>query len=136
MPSAAALVPLPMDDTTPPVTKIYLVSLIYTPKKEQRPLPSLIVGKGKRIRRRRGAGSSLPANLYSGAPAWISTLLRRTCMDLYHTTSGTRMKQEIAQRYCKRLDLAQTNVAILPSERANRKACRQGTRGPRSDHCT
>src|SRR5215212_10076064 len=32
MPSAAALVPLPMDETTPPVTKIYLVSLIYTPK--------------------------------------------------------------------------------------------------------
>jgi hypothetical protein len=25
-----------MDDTTPPVTKIYLVSLIYTPKKENK----------------------------------------------------------------------------------------------------
>jgi hypothetical protein len=43
-----------MDDTTPPVTKIYLVSLIYTPKKRTNatPLPSLQVGKGKRIRRR------------------------------------------------------------------------------------
>jgi hypothetical protein len=29
-----------------------LVSLIYTPKKGQTPLPSLLVGKGKRIRRR------------------------------------------------------------------------------------
>jgi len=36
-------------------------------------------------------------------------------MDLYHTTSGTKMKQEIAQRYSTRLDLAQTNVAIVPS---------------------
>jgi hypothetical protein len=43
-----------MDDTTPPVTKIYLVSLIYTPKKRTNatPLPPLLVGKGKRIRRR------------------------------------------------------------------------------------
>jgi len=36
-------------------------------------------------------------------------------MDLYHTTSGTELKQEIAQRYSTRLDLAQTKVAILPS---------------------
>jgi hypothetical protein len=30
IPKAAALVPLPIDDTTPPVTKTYLVSLIST----------------------------------------------------------------------------------------------------------
>jgi hypothetical protein len=35
-------------------------------------------------------------------------------MDLYHTTSGAKMKQKIAQRYPVRLDLAQTKVATLP----------------------
>src|SRR5918994_6649349 len=106
MPSAAALVPLPMDDTTPPVTKIYLVSLIYTPKnKELTPLPSLLVGIGeeKLVVVRRGLISSR------------KPLLRHTCMDLYHTTSGPKMKQEIAQRYSARLDPAQTRVAILSS---------------------
>jgi hypothetical protein len=97
---------LPMDDTTPPVTKIYLVSLIYTPKKkEPTPLPSLLVGIGeeKLVVVRRGLVTSR------------KPLLRHTCMDLYHTTSGAKMKQEIAQRYSTRLDPAQTRVAILPS---------------------
>jgi hypothetical protein len=90
---------LPMDDTTPPVTKIYLVSLIYTPKKKTSatPLPSLLVGKGEghpAAMRRRVIPSRKP-------------LLRHTCMDLYHTTSGARMKPEIAQHY--------STVATLPS---------------------
>jgi hypothetical protein len=36
-------------------------------------------------------------------------------MELYHTTSGAKMKQEIAQHYHMRLVLAQTKVAIPPS---------------------
>src|SRR5919112_1908660 len=83
IPSAAALVPLPMDETTPPVTKIYLVSLIYTPKKKApTPLLRLPVGKGeeKPVARRGLVASRKP-------------LLRHTCMDLYHTTSGAKMKQ-------------------------------------------
>src|SRR5919107_1642705 len=89
MPSAAALVPLPMDETTPPVTKTYLVSLIYTPGKRTNasPLPSLRVGMGKESPVGRGIIASR------------KPLLRHTCMDLYHTTSRARMKQEIAQRY-------------------------------------
>jgi hypothetical protein len=44
-----------MDDTTPPVTKIYLVSLIYTPKKKaptQHPHLLYESERGKRVRRR------------------------------------------------------------------------------------
>src|SRR5918994_1279157 len=87
MPSAAALVPLPMDETTPPVTKTYLVSLIYTPgmRTNATPLPSLRVGMGKESPVGRGIIASR------------KPLLRHTCMDLYHTTSRARMKQEIAQ---------------------------------------
>src|ERR687898_2787401 len=107
MPSAAALVPLPMDDTTPPVTKIYLVSLIYTPKKENKrnALPSLSIGKGEEN----------PAAVRRGIIASRKPLLRHTCMDLYHTTSGARMKPEIAQHYSTRRHLAYSKVAILPS---------------------
>src|SRR5215213_7013879 len=85
IPSAAALVPLPMDDTTPPVTKIYLVSLIYTPKERNNatPPPSLRVG----IRGRN------PAAVRRGIMPSRETLLQHTCMDLYHTTFGARMKQ-------------------------------------------
>src|SRR5215210_4968319 len=84
IPSAAALVPLPMDDTTPPVTKIYLVSLIYTPKKRTNatPLPSP----------RDGIGEENPAVRRGTIPS-RKPLLRNTCMDLYHTTSEARMKQ-------------------------------------------
>jgi hypothetical protein len=80
-----------MDDTTPPVTKIYLVSLIYTPKKRTNvtPLPSLSIGKGEEN----------PAAMRRGIIASRKSLLRHTCMDLYHTTSGARMKPEIAQHY-------------------------------------
>src|SRR5215213_11110818 len=100
IPSAAALVPLPMDDTTPPVTKIYLVSLIYTPKKitNATPLPSL----------RDGIGEENPAAVRRGTILSRKPLLRHTRMDLYHTTSCTKMKQQIAQRYSTRLHLAQT----------------------------
>src|SRR5215213_9944180 len=85
IPSAAALVPLPMDDTTPPVTKIYLVSLIYTPKERNNatPPPSLRVGI-------RGKNS---AAVRRGIMPSRETLLQHTCMDLYHTTFGARMKQ-------------------------------------------
>jgi hypothetical protein len=95
-----------------------LVSLIYTPKRRTNaiPLPSLPVGKENPAAVRRGI---IPSR---------KPLLRHTCMELYHTTSCTRMKQQIAQRGSTRLDLAQINVAILPSDPANRKACRQGTR--------
>jgi hypothetical protein len=80
---------LPMDETTPPVTKTYLVSLIYTPEERTNatPLPSLPVGKGEE----RPVGRGIFASR--------KPLLRHTCMDLYHTTSGARMKQEIAQQY-------------------------------------
>src|SRR5215216_7936559 len=115
-----------MDDTTPPVTKIYLVSLIYTPKKRTN-APTFTSSR---------KGEENPWAVRRGIIPSRKPLLRHTCMDLYHTTSDTRMKQEIAQRYSKRLDLAQTNVAILPSGRADRKACRQGARAPRLDHCT
>src|SRR5215208_1518643 len=73
-----------MDDTTPPVTKIYLVSLIYTPKKRTNatPLPSL----------RDGIGAENPAVRRGTIPS-RKPLLRHTCMDLYHTTSEARMKQ-------------------------------------------
>src|SRR5215211_395927 len=84
IPSAAALVPLPIDDTTPPVTKIYLVSLIYTPKERNNatPLPSLRVV----IREEN------PTVVRRGTIPSRKPLLRHACMDLYHTTSGARMK--------------------------------------------
>src|SRR5215211_2888709 len=85
IPSAAALVPLPIDDTTPPVTKIYLVSLIYTPKERNNatPLPSLRVGTGEEN----------AAVVRRGAIPSRNLLRRHACMDLYDTTSGTKMKQ-------------------------------------------
>jgi hypothetical protein len=73
-----------MDDTTPPVTKIYLVSLIYTPKERNNatPPPSLRVGIG-------GKDS---AAVRRGIMPSRETLLQHTCMDLYHTTFGAIMK--------------------------------------------
>jgi hypothetical protein len=41
-------------------------------------------------------------------------LLRHACMDLYHTTSGARMKPEIAQHYSTRRQLAQNGVLMSP----------------------
>src|ERR687893_1529117 len=82
MPSAPALVPLPMDDTTPPVTKMYLVSLIYTPEEKPTPLSLLPIGKGEESPVGRGIIASR------------KPLRRHTCIDLYHTTSGAKMKQE------------------------------------------
>jgi hypothetical protein len=72
-----------MDDTTPPVTKIYLVPLIYTPKKRTNatPLPSL----------RDGIGEENPAVRRGTIPS-RKPLLQHTCMDLYHTTSEARKK--------------------------------------------
>src|SRR5215210_1060174 len=79
IPRAAALVPLPMDDTTPPVTKTYLVSLIYTPREEPKGRPNLLYESGKRTGRG-GAGSSLPANVSASAPAW-TFIIRRLAPD-------------------------------------------------------
>src|SRR5829696_6733799 len=36
-----------MDETTPPVTKIYLVSLIYTPKKNQSDAPTFSTSRNR-----------------------------------------------------------------------------------------
>src|SRR5918993_223894 len=104
IPSAAALVPLPMDDTTPPVTKIYLVSLIHTPRKRTN-APTFTNSR---------KGEENPA-VRRGIIASRKPLLRHTCMDLYHTTSGARMKPEITQHYSTRRHLAYSTVAILPS---------------------
>jgi len=73
---------LPMDDTTPPVTKIYLVSLIYTPRIRinATPLPAL------RIREEN------PAVVKRGVTPSRNLLRQQSCMDLYHITSGARMK--------------------------------------------
>src|SRR5919112_5925262 len=105
IPSAAALVPLPMDDTTPPVTKIYLVSLIYTPKKENKRNTPTFTINWKR--------EENPAAVRGGIIASRKPLLRHTCMDLYHTTSGARMKPEITQHY--------STVAILCSKGASHR---------------
>jgi hypothetical protein len=69
------------------------------------PLPSLLVGKGKEN----------PAAVRRGIIASRKPLLRHTCMDLYHTTSGARMKPEIAQHYSTLRHLAYSKVATLPS---------------------
>src|SRR5918993_4451712 len=106
MPSAAALVPLPMDDTTPPVTKIYLVSLIYTPKESTN--ATTFTTSGKR--------EENPAAVRRGIIPSRKPLLRHACMDLYHTTSGARMKPEIAQHYATRRHPARSNVATLLSQ--------------------
>src|SRR5215210_1017403 len=121
IPSAAALVPLPMDDTTPPVTKIYLVSLIYTPKERTSatPLPSLLVGKGE----------EQPAVRRGIIPS-RKPLLRHACMDLYHTTSEARMKQRDrpALPYTARSGPVQSGYSAFSpfggvSDRSHRETC-------------
>src|SRR5919109_1026135 len=103
-----------MDDTTPPVTKIYLVSLIYTPKKKTNALTFTTGRKGEKN----------PAAVRRGIIPSRKPLLRHTCMDLYHTTSGVRMKQEIAQRYPTRRHLA---PCFLPRSTTGWSCC--GTLG-------
>jgi hypothetical protein len=61
-----------MDDTTPPVTKIYLVSLIYTPKNEnKRNVPTFTIDRkrgresgGGEARDHRFPQTSTPAHLH------------------------------------------------------------------------
>src|SRR5215216_5779293 len=74
-----------MDDTTPPVTKIYLVSLIYTPKESTN--ATTFTTSGKR--------EGNPAAVRRGIIPSRKPLLRHTCMDLYHTTYCVRMQPKM-----------------------------------------